>query len=396
MRRLNLKTLLMFSLILIYTLTISIICIDDVVKSYNLIINPIFWMLTFIIIYILYKDTSVRIKDKSLKSQMVLIIMLFYIIIYFLSGLLFGYSKSPYSHSVIGFIKNIWSFLIIIFFQEYARYKLINNCGKSKIFYILVTILFILIDINFYNFSHHFISGEEGFKYVSSVIIPSIASNMLLSYLAVIGGIYSTLMYRVPIIFVNLIVPIFPNLSWFLIALYDLILSFVCFMYIQYLHNKKDDRVSRRSVRKLKPIKNLPFLVTLVLFVSFVAGFFKYMPIAVMSNSMSNIINRGDLVVIEKYKDNEIKNLKEMDIIEYKLDKTIVIHRIIKIEKQPNGVIKYTTKGDNNEKPDTKPVYADQIIGKVKFKIPAIGYPIVKLNEFFDNTKPNVETGRKT
>lgn len=393
MKRINIEIILLYLFIILYISFASILFVDKLVSNYNLIINPIFWFICFIISIYICRDTKIREKAKNDKIQTILIIVLIYLIFYFISGLFFGYSKSPYSHAFISIIKNLWSFLVIIILKEYTRYCLCNNCSKSKLFYALVTILFILTEINFYNVESNFISGESAFKYVSSVIIPLIAENVLFTYLTIVCGYKAVLAYRLPIMFANIILPIFPDLNWFIIALYKLVLSFVCFLSINYIQAKKTERISRRRIKKQNPIKNIPFIITLFIFVGFVAGFFKYMPIAVMSNSMAKLINRGDLVVVEKLNSKEKKNLKQYDIIEYRLGSSIIIHRIIKIEKTSDGEVRYITKGDNNNAADNKYVLEDQVLAKVKFKVPVIGYPIVLLNEFFENTKPDVEMG---
>lgn len=392
--KISLRTLFIYVLAILYTVFISILFIDDIVSNYNLIINPIFWILLFGISFYLFKDNKSRIKSKKDKVQTIFIIILLYLIFYFLSGLFFGYSKSPYSHTILGVIKNLWSFVIIIIFQEYVRHILANNCSKRKLFYVLITILFILIEINFYNFENNFISGEASFKYISSILLPIIVRNILFTYLTIECGFEAVLSYRMPIMFANIILPIFPDLNWFIIALYELVLPFICFVIINYMHTKKQERISRRRIRKQNPIKNIPFILILFLFVGFVAGFFKYMPIAVMSNSMANIINRGDMVVVEKLSKQEIKNLKKQDIIEYNLDGDVIIHRIVEIKKQKDGTRKFITMGDNNNAPDNKMVLEKQVIGKVKFKVSYIGYPVVYLNDFFEKTKPNVEMGK--
>ena len=394
MKKIDLKIILLYLFATIYVLFASILFIDKIVKYYNLIINPLIWLFMFVLSLYIAKDFNTRIKYKADKTQTILIITIIYLILYFISGLFFGYSKSPYSQSVLGIVKNIWSFLIIIIFEEYVRYILINNCSKSKIFYFLVTLLFILIEINFYNFDDNFISGETGFKYISSTIIPIIARNILFTYLSLVAGYSSVLAYRLPIMFANIILPIFPDLNWFITALFDLVLALITFLTMNYYQNKKVERLTKRKIKKENPIKNIPLILSLFLFVGFVAGFFKYMPIAVMSNSMAKLINRGDLVVIKKLNQDEVLKLKQYDIIEYKLDKDVIIHRIIKIEKLKDGTINYITKGDNNNDPDNKKVKQEQVIGKVKFKIPYVGYPIVYLNDFFKNTKPDVEMGK--
>jgi len=197
-----------------------------------------------------------------------------------------------------------------------------------------------------------------------------------------------------PLMFTNIMVPIFPDLNWLAVALYELVLSLVCFLAINHINEKKQDRFSRRRAKKQKAIKNVPFMACLFVFVGFIVGIFKYMPVAVMSNSMASIINRGDIVVIEKLNKQEVKQLKKYDIIEYNLDNSIIIHRIIEVEELSNGEVRFITKGDNNNVRDKDPVSEKQVIGKVKFKISYIGYPVVYLNDFFENTKPNVEMGK--
>lgn len=393
MKRINPKITSIYIVSIVYTALISILFIEDIITYYNTIINPIAWFIIFLISYYISKDFSIRVRAKKDKVQTVLIIILIYLIFFSLSGLFFGYSKTPYSHSIIGILKNIWSFLLIIIFQEYTRYVLAKNCCKSKLFYFLITVLFILVDINFYNFESNFISGESTFKYISSIILPTIAKNVLFTYLSITGGYHCTLAYRLPLIFTNIMLPIFPDLNWFISSLYELILCFVCFISINYETEKKEKKISKRFIKKNHPTKNIPFIIILLVSIGFISGFFKYMPIAVMSNSMATLINRGDTVIVEKLSKKDIKNLKENDIIEYKLDNSVIIHRIIKIEKNNNGSLKFITKGDNNKQPDNKLVKEDQIIGKIKLKIPLIGYPSVLLNELFEKTKPNVETG---
>ena len=111
----------------------------------------------------------------------------------------------------------------------------------------------------------------------------------------------------------------------------------------------------------------------------FVLGVFKYVPIGVMSNSMENIFVRGDIVVYEKI--NDIDILKEQDIICYQLDNIKVMHRIVKINEY-NGKKFFVTKGDNLTTNDPLRVSEEQIIGRIKFVLPKIGYPSVWLYEY--------------
>ena len=110
---------------------------------------------------------------------------------------------------------------------------------------------------------------------------------------------------------------------------------------------------------------------------------------------MHPVYDRGDIVIVEKTSKYLLNNLKKYDIIDYILDGTIVAHRIIFIEKHNDGTKLYITKGDNNNVADNKKVNTNQILGKVVFRIPKIGYPSVWLNDFLHkNRKVAVETGK--
>lgn len=84
---------------------------------------------------------------------------------------------------------------------------------------------------------------------------------------------------------------------------------------------------------------------------------FGYTAFKVVSGSMSNTINVGDIVIV-KIKDEQ-EQFFENDIIVFKQDNYIITHRIISIEQN-----KITTKGDANNTED-KTINKEQIIGKV-------------------------------
>lgn len=395
MKKVNSKMLILFFFITLYIFIFNILLIDNVHSIYNAYLNPIIWLILFIIAFY-FKDESIkRFKDKKNKGQTIFIIVLVYIIVYCLSGLIFGYTRSPYSHTIVGLLYNFWILLIPIIFKEYVRCFLANGTRKNIIFWILITLIFIFSDINFYNFNSNFISAKSTYIYISATIFPIIIKNILYTYLAITCGYISTLLYRLTLQFTLLLLPIFPNLDWFVNSIYEVLLAIIVFVYINFIEVRLDDRVSKRSAKKEKPIKKIPYILFIFVLVGFLAGLFKYSPIAIVSNSMAKVINKGDVVIVNKLSDKEIDNLKEGDVIEYSLDNQMIIHRIIKISTNYNNEVIYITKGDNNNTRDLKPVKRDQIKGKILCKIPKLGYPALIFNELFEKSnKPNVELGK--
>ena len=105
--------------------------------------------------------------------------------------------------------------------------------------------------------------------------------------------------------------------------------------------------------------------------------------VSVESNSMkgdkADNFQKGDLLKIKILDDEEKKNLQPGDVITF-WDNTIVdnqlvlnSHRIIKVEKQSDGSVRYETKGDNNLDADKMLIPDVTIVGIYEGKIGGLG-----------------------
>ena len=112
----------------------------------------------------------------------------------------------------------------------------------------------------------------------------------------------------------------------------------------------------------------------------FMTGLFKYEPLAILSNSMSPIFSRGDLIILKKFDKTELKEIKRGAIIVYKIHDNFVAHRIIDIRQNENNIL-ITTKGDQNNTTDSYKVSLNDIVGIYKFPIKFLGYPAIWFNE---------------
>lgn len=86
--------------------------------------------------------------------------------------------------------------------------------------------------------------------------------------------------------------------------------------------------------------------------------------------SMKPEIKESDLIIVRKTKYME---LGKDEIIAYRYDEKISIQRINNI-KLDNGKTYYITKGDNNYYSNIEEITEEQILGKLSFKIPILGF----------------------
>lgn len=93
----------------------------------------------------------------------------------------------------------------------------------------------------------------------------------------------------------------------------------------------------------------------------------------IVSGSMIPEIQIGDVVVI-----NDTDNVKINDVIAFRRDSSVIVHRIIK-EMNVKGTTMYQTKGDNNNVADAELVATKDIEGVMIGKVPFIGKIIMWL-----------------
>lgn len=385
----NIKYLYLFVILAVYIFA-GVLIDKFFPTSYRLIINPIFLIALSIYAYHIDGSNHGRFPRNKEYIKKMIIIVLIYLIIYFFLGLIFGYTRSPYSHTIKGIFKNVWQTVVVIIGVEFIRSFLLNNNNKNKLFIVISVIIFFLIELNINTYLSNTAERESAFKYISSVVIPLFASSILYTYLSLKGSYKLVLAYRVILETILLLTPIYPDLDWFATGIIGILLPLIIYLLYKYDYDKRKREISRRNLKKQSPVSYIPLIILIIIFAGFMLGFFKYSPIAIVSNSMTPTFYRGDVVVLRKVDEKTLKNMEKYTIIVYSIGKQNIVHRVIDI-KEVNGEIFYQTKGDANNSPDADLVSTDQVIGIYQFSIKYIGYPSVWLSEYFNNAKPKVE-----
>ncbi len=74
--------------------------------------------------------------------------------------------------------------------------------------------------------------------------------------------------------------------------------------------------------------------------------------------------------------------INEGDIIQFRKERVTVMHRVVEIEETEAGKF-FITKGDANKDPDSDPVIPENVVRKLVFKIPKLGWVAIVIKGFF-------------
>lgn len=339
----------------------------------------------FIVLIISYLLLGME-KEKSRYNKDIILSLLIYIAIYYITtylfGLFIGFNKNVYSSNIILILKNIVPIIIIIPLSELLRYIINSKIKDNYILLGLSIFVFTLIDTTITIQVSSFKNFYDTLKVIGLFILPSLSKNYLLTYLTIKVSYKPNLVYRYLMELPRYILPIVTSFGVYIESVIYISFPIIVFIIIYNDFKKREKKNIILSSKFKKNTKFIYYIVTIILItvVSLTSGYFKYQAIVIATGSMTPNINKGDMVVIEKVAPKDAKKLKEGEVLAFKREDKIVVHRIYKIYTSGNEIF-FKTKGDHNNAPDGYLTEAKEILGTVKFNIRYIGYPTVALYE---------------
>jgi signal peptidase len=310
-------------------------------------------------------------------ARIVLTILMATAIIMYLLGLILGFTKGyVVSKSII--LYHVLPLVGIIILSEVLRYNIVKYAHGNKILIILFTVLLsgfqILIETNFGALN----TTYEKFIYISTVVFPTIADNFLCTYMVYKGNITNSILYKLIVELYMYIIPIVPNLGYYLHACFSIIVPYIIF----YITNKDllEIENQKKFIRASRSIYAIPVLIAGIVLIILVSGLGKYKLIAIATNSMNDAFYRGDAVLLEYKNANEIEI---GDVLAFRHEKVVVTHRVVGIEYKNNKRY-FNTKGDANAKADGYITSEEDVIGKVDYVIKYLGFPTIWTKELIE------------
>lgn len=312
------------------------------------------------------------------KKEVLLIVStmgLLYLMAYYLTGISYGY-KSENNFTFSYFISFVLPAVILVVSTEIYRVKVLSQ--EDKIANAFCFVSCVLAEILFYTTTVGFATFNRFMDMAGLVILPTLISNVLYHYLAKRYGYAPNVAYRLILALYTFFVPYSVHLHESLFAFSKLILPLLVWAFIYFLYENRRYYTPKKRAKWKYAVYILLVLICIA-FIMLVSCQFRFYAIVIGSESMTGEINKGDVVVCERYDDGV---LFEGQVIVFENDGVRVVHRIVDVQ-HVDGETRYYTKGDANTSKDNGYRTEDQILGIVHFKIPYIGYPTLWVREIF-------------
>lgn len=345
----------------------------------NYVLPFLLWgMLALAVFYLLPKARpATRPRHRSMLNWAAFLSAMALIVAVYGVGLLEGYGRSPHDHSFWGVFIYIFYLGAMLVGMELSRAWLVNYLFKKKA---NLGIAFTGLLFTFFAFaSGRLISFEttlDGAKFAGNTFLPALAENLLASLLAFLGGAVPAIIYRGTLLAYQWFAPVLPDINWVTFALVGTFVPVFCMVLVFQLYQSEVLKV--RSREEESPVGWIATSVISVLMIWFAVGVFNVFPNVIISGSMMPKIDIGDIVIVQKAEPDQVA---VGDIIQFReIEQDVRInHRVIEIREDERGLPLFITKGDANRSPDSDPVIAEQLKGKVVYVVPKVGWITIML-----------------
>jgi len=358
------------------TLIIFLLCFLIFSKIFNPIIIAIVLLVFMVITTKLIKSYKQSGKYNKKLTKLMTAIGIIYIVLIYIIGIYIGFYEAGIKLSIRTIFRFIIPYIVIIVSIEKIRKTvLLKDDKKSNI---IILIISVMVDIALTVSARNYETLKDYFPLITFTIFSSIANNMLFNYIIQKHrNSKAIISYRIITTVYTYIIPIVPNIHILFESIIRVIMPFIIYMLLEKMYTKKDKQKTHLSKTRDIIITSILAIITTSI-VMLISCEFKYGLLVIGSGSMTGVINKSDGIIYKTLDEDE--EIEIGDIIVFSQEETKIIHRVI--DKQDLGKeTRYYTKGDANQVEDDGYRLREDIVGKVKLRVPYIGILPVALNE---------------
>jgi len=321
------------------------------------------------------RSLSINKREVLLLSSVIAVL---YVVLYQMTGLFLSFYKNPYFVNAEKLLTVVLPLAIIIVLTEIIRYVLLaqNDRFASIMAYLSCLVAEILMFSNFAGIT----SFNRFMDLVGMTLFPAISANIYYHYISKRYGALPNVSFRLITTLAVYFIPATTGMSDSLAACIKIVFPIILLALTSALFEKK----KKNAVRKGKKAGAIGTVLTVVIVVSvamLISCQFRFGALVIATDSMTGEINKGDLILYERY-DGQF--IEEGQVIVFLQNDARIVHRVVKIENI-GGEVRYYTKGDANNDLDDGYRVSNDIVGLSDVKVAFIGYPTLWLRDLIQN-----------
>lgn len=352
-----------------------------------MVFSNIFTRQVIAIVLLVFMAISIKfIKNDKLepinKKQIIILltsIAVIYVALIYILGIFIGFYNATVKLSLWSIINYIIPYTVIIISSEIIRKNILLKEDKESKAIILIAM--VILDVILYTNIYNLKTVKDYFTLVTFIVFSSIANNILYNYIVIkYKNIKAIIAYRLITTLYMYVIPIVPNIYIFFESIIKLIVPYIIYVILEALYVRNKPIISRTQKRSEKIISIILCIIVAII-ILLISCRFKYGVLVIGSESMTGTLNKGDIIIYEKYDEKE--EIKTGDIVIYKIEDIQIVHRVTD-QKNLGEEIRYYTKGDANVQEDDGYREREDIVGKVKGRIPYIGYLTLWINDMYE------------
>ena len=321
-------------------------------------------------------------SSRSIAKRDVLLLMLILSVIISalteMSGIYFGYYKNPYYVNSKVFLSFIIPITVVIAACEITRSVLLSQKSRfagAASFIICIAAETLMLSS---------IAGIESFNQfmdlVGMTLLPAITANLLYHNVSKNYGALPNIVYRLISALYVYFIPQTTAIADAIRAMIKVAAPLIVLALITAMFSKQKKNAVEKG-KKLSLVGVAVSIIATVAITMLISCQFRFGALVIATESMTGEINKGDMIVYERYDGQKIE---EGQIIVFLEKNANIVHRVIRIE-EVDGETRYFTKGDFNADEDSGYRTDADIVGLTDFKLAYAGYPTLWLREIVSN-----------
>ena len=346
------------------------------------ILAAIFLLPLAAVTYFLIKKRAILSINKYQILLIMAVIGILYLMFYYVSGISLGFTKTGYGLKADIIFRLTIPIAAIICSTEIIRFVLCAQ--KDKFATAFAYLICLASDILICSSISGITNSSIFMDVIGLTLFPGLLYNLLYNYLSARYGWAPNLVYRALTVWVFYLIPYGSAISDSLIALINMMIPIGIFFFIDSLYERKRRYALGQKSRFRRVMSKILTVVVVIIMIGtimLVSNHFYYGSLVIATESMTGELNKGDVIIFERYEDQLII---EGQVIVFVQNKSMVVHRVADI-KIINGNTYYYTKGDANEDLDAGFITDGDIVGLVNYKVPFIGFPTLWVRSLFSH-----------